>query len=259
MPVTRSQSQTVLKRSDTDLPLSDKDDSLPAHLATTFLSTTVGFKICFFVLALPCYLVGPGSICLALYHLYHYRQFTCLPHQSVFYAFFLYHGYLEIPFSPFYQYMAYKAQEPKPHPPLDTDHLHNLILQCLSVGVPVDHGGAVRRPKQMEEPDWLSAPEESIPIVRNKLRAWFHHAPTSEIKRENVREWLAWAVAGGVTLEQANADPKLSELVDKATDIVQSRLRYTFEEGYNPKVETIRLTVRPPLVLRGLGLICCAA
>lgn len=76
------------------------------------------------------------------------------------------------------------------------------------------------------------------------MRLSFRICSSPTDSRTDVREWLAWAVAGGRTLEEAREDEHASKLVDDGFAIVQKRLRHTFPAGYNPEVRTVRLTVR---------------
>jgi hypothetical protein len=178
MPETRSRSKT--RPTTADVPIGDQDELVPVHRPTT-----PGFKICFALLVVPCYLVTPVSFYFAFRHLYLYRQWTCLPSHSRTYTFWYYQSLCEIAFFLFFRFMVHKAQARKSHPLRDPAFLSDLLVQCLSVGVPIDHAADQRRPKLKGEPDWNTAPLEALPTLRQKLRKWFHNAPLSTVKADS--------------------------------------------------------------------------
>lgn len=128
---------------------------------------------------------------------------------------------LEVIFSVYlHRLRTYVRPRLKP-PRTDTDALEALLHRCLGAGC-----------------------QDDGPVLAARMRRWFYHAQLSDIRQDNVREWLAWAF-GGTDLDECQRDPDRRELVDRGLLMVQERLKVTFEPGYNSACRSLRLTLDP--------------
>lgn len=215
-----------------------------------------GFYVVLFALVIPVAAITPASWIFIARHLYKYRSFYPQPSSHWFYKTCVWHGYAEILFSLYYAYLTRRIQRHRTYPTPPPGFLRDMMIQIFSTGLPVDkkdHTGGARRPRSTKEDFGSTTPEEAR-LLREKLRKWFFNARTKDIKRENVREWLAWAIANGRTLEEADAMPEYHKLVDESIAWAEARLHAKYEPGYNKDVKCMRLTLDPVRVLtRPLG------
>lgn len=136
---------------------------------------------------------------------------------------------LEAPFSVLLFRISRAAQLLLNPPDIDLATLESLLDKCLGSSSPRSSS--------------LTKGQEQA-VFQSRMRRWFHGAPLKEIKEENVREWLAWAI-GGSELEDIGSDAKRIELIDKALSVVSDRAGYSFEPGYNRASKCLRLTLDP--------------
>lgn len=149
--------------------------------------------------------------------------------------FFIYYFFAEVPFSLFYQWLARKAQVIKPEPEFDAGKMKFLLRECLDVGMRQDTHGETETSE-----DGVS--DRGAAHFRKKTRMWFYNAALSDIKHDNVKEWLAWALVSA-PLEDAIKDKQKDELLEQGVQWVEERIKAKMSPGYNPKVRCIRLTL----------------
>ncbi|WWC92942.1 uncharacterized protein L201_007905 [Kwoniella dendrophila CBS 6074] len=77
---------------------------------------------------------------------------------------------------------------------------------------------------------------------RERLRTWFNHAEWSSIKRRNVEIWLAWSCFN-TPLEDVLSNKENKEFLEYTMDLLEARTGTEFEDGYDPKVQIMRLTI----------------
>lgn len=70
----------------------------------------------------------------------------------------------------------------------------------------------------------------------------FNHAPWASIKRKNVEIWLAWSCFNS-PLEDVLADDENKKFLEYTIELLEARTGTEFEDGYNDKVEIVRLTI----------------
>ena len=101
------------------------------------------------------------------------------------------------------------------HPPvLDNDGRANLFERCLE------------RVKDAEFPgEWILS---------------------SDIKRDNVVEWMSWALFSS---EVGNLQSEWEEELEAMLRRVELETRTSFEPGYNPKAKSMRLTFDPVVMV----------
>ncbi|OCF35143.1 hypothetical protein I316_03185 [Kwoniella heveanensis BCC8398] len=77
---------------------------------------------------------------------------------------------------------------------------------------------------------------------RERLRTWFNHAHWISLKRQNILIWLAWSCFSA-PLEEVQADEENSKFLEYTVELLEARTGTEFEDGYDPKVEVMRLTL----------------
>ena len=96
---------------------------------------------------------------------------------------------------------------------------------------------------RQEREELFSRCHETIPDPEGYIQKWFLNAPLSQIKRDNVKEFFAWAFLNkdGWNAEE---DEELEEYVDR----LEKLLGKTFEFGRSP-VAPLRLTLDVVLMM----------
>lgn len=163
------------------------------------------------------------------------------------YQFLIYHAYFELPFSIFLLHLSRKAQKHKKLEHAPVSEMRKLFLDCLEVGaktqerqVGVRKSRTTRTTMTRDEVDQIRGQ-----AMATKFRQWFVGRPKlEEIKMDNAREWVAWAIADKAPKD---VDPKSEEgqLIEEGMGWLQHRMHVDFEKGYNPDVKAIRLTMDP--------------
>lgn len=132
-------------------------------------------------------------------------------------------------------------------------------------------------PSFIETP--LSPDDPRVHDFRDYLRGWFNGCKYEEIKSLNMKDWLAWSLYGqpyeelieereiwikggrvklvhlidgeeDIDEEGLDIEGDKLGLVDHCVDMVEARAAMKFEEGRNPDVKVIRLTLDPVKVSR---------
>ncbi|KAF8913969.1 hypothetical protein CPB84DRAFT_1758047 [Gymnopilus junonius] len=157
----------------------------------------------------------------------------------------------ELLFSLYHLHLARRISGPSPCGPGDPHEIQLAFLRMLKSGLsnfPED-GGDVETP-------FINRPSSPAEIItqlelhdpraidfRHCMRTWFRNVPWSSVKLLEMQKWLYWAMY--------NADlPPLDQLpeahrqaLDDSVGLIQKRLGCKIEEGSNPKVIPIRLTI----------------
>lgn len=192
------------------------------------------------------YFITHACWIILIYHILRYSSIYP-QHAGFSYKFWLYMSWFEVPFSIWLQYLSYKANEFPKFKPRDPEEMRYFLMQCLDVGLARNQPakkGELRRPKIRNRnfSNLDTVTDEQAAFTRKKIRQWFFNKPVKEIKADNGREWLAWAVGGGRSLEEAREEPATMAVVDEGLAWVQQRCRFRLEAGYNPDAPCIRLT-----------------
>ena len=118
---------------------------------------------------------------------------------------------------------------------------------------PAPEGTALSRDERQELFDRCLA---SVPDIRLFLMTWFRGAPLAEIKKDNVREWLAWAF-----FHSYSTGPVDGQELDDYVSATETVLGRKFEDGCGPyrplrhSVDRINIQHRPLLYyICGVGL-----
>lgn len=107
------------------------------------------------------------------------------------------------------------------HPPLvSLEERHALFEQCFS---------------SVREPDTLAG--------------WFFGAPVSALRRENVRDWILWAIFGADLQHREETRAKYGDEVERYVEQFEKIVGREFPEGRNENVKSLRVTLDPVLML----------
>jgi len=102
-----------------------------------------------------------------------------------------------------------------------------------------------------EHPSLRSRPErerlfqrclDHIPDVETYISLWFHGATLDQLLRENVEDWILWAVFSADRFELQD-HPEWSQELEGYVIACEKTMNLHFAEGRNPKVKSIRLTL----------------
>jgi hypothetical protein len=74
--------------------------------------------------------------------------------------------------------------------------------------------------------------------------ARFNHAEWADLKRENILIWLSFACFN-MTYEETKANDNWCGFLEESVEMLEARTGTRFEDGYNPKLEIMRLTLDP--------------
>lgn len=78
---------------------------------------------------------------------------------------------------------------------------------------------------------------------RNSLRTWFRKVPWSSIKLHEVRQWLYWSIFNAALPPLEEISHSRRVILNEALDLLEKRSGCQFEEGSNPTVPPILLTI----------------
>ena len=80
---------------------------------------------------------------------------------------------------------------------------------------------------------------------RNCLRTWFCKVPWSHVKRRNLERWLYWAMYNSELPEPDKIPAQYRKVMDSGLDLLQMRLGCQLEDGENPSLSAMTLTIDP--------------
>ncbi|PPQ98493.1 hypothetical protein CVT24_003984 [Panaeolus cyanescens] len=165
--------------------------------------------------------------------------------------FFFFIACCEIIFSVYHFYLARRVSGPCPHGPGEPSEIRIAYQRLLKTGLADLHpdGGDIET-LVTERP---GSPAETITQLerhdpraidfRHCLRTWFLKVPWSTIKRLQVRQWLYWAMFNA-ELPVTDTIPQAQKVaLDEALALLEQRLGCKIEEGSNPSVVPMRLTI----------------
>jgi hypothetical protein len=86
----------------------------------------------------------------------------------------------------------------------------------------------------------------------------FNHAPWERIKKQNILLWLAWSCFGK-SLDETMGNPEWAAFLQETLSMLEARTGTVFEDGYDDKLELMRLTMDPVNVSYLAGFRGCLA
>ncbi|KAG6829595.1 hypothetical protein H0H92_004064 [Tricholoma furcatifolium] len=145
-------------------------------------------------------------------------------------------------------HLSRTVSPPAPYGPGDLREIQAAFRRLLQTGLanlPVDGGD--------EESNRPGSPEEDIIQLefndpraidfRNALRPWFGNAVWSSIRLNEVREWLYWSIYNADLPPYDCLTTSQRIVLEAALDLLQKRCGCIFEEGSNPSIRTMRMTL----------------
>lgn len=146
-------------------------------------------------------------------------------------AFSLYHAYL----------VQYISAHPNAHSTERIPQVSAEFLRCMKVGLGLIESGD----EPVERPKLLRNDPRAIEF-RNALRPWFGHAAWSQIRTRELRHWLHWQLFNAVHPgDESLLTPHHHKALDDAIELLRDFSGCEFEEGSNPEIKPIMLTVDP--------------
>lgn len=101
---------------------------------------------------------------------------------------------------------------------------------------PAPEGNVLSR---QERRDLIEKCLDNVPDINHFLRTWFKEAPVESLRKEDLRQWLAWGIWNRYNTQ--GIDPiELAEYVER----IERRLGQSFAEGNGPN-RPIRISVDP--------------
>lgn len=73
-----------------------------------------------------------------------------------------------------------------------------------------------------------------------RFTGWFHPALAADVKRDNVIEWLLWALFSS---KESNVQPEWEEELSEYVRMLEDALGHTLEPGRNEQVRSMRVSM----------------
>lgn len=156
--------------------------------------------------------------------------------------------YAQVFFSVYHFQLVRSISGPAPKGPSNLSELQTAFDRVLRAGLadgasasapPCDGAPATAAP--LEE---LAHDDPRAIDFRNALRPWFRHAPWSEVRRDDLRAWLYWAVFNGPLPEGPDALPHAhAAAMDDVEELIHRRAGCALPAGANPACRPLLLTV----------------
>jgi hypothetical protein len=159
-----------------------------------------------------------------------------------------YHHTVQVFFSVYHCHLAHHISGPSPYGPgelLEIQAAYRRLLKAGLSGLP-ENGDD-------EESDRPGSPEETIIQLerddpravdfRNSLRTWFCKVPWSSVRLHEVQKWLYWSIFNTDLPPLDQLSQSHRAVLDEALDLLQKRSGSIIQEGSNPKIQPMRLTI----------------
>lgn len=144
--------------------------------------------------------------------------------------------------------MAIRISAPSPVPPGELLEIQAAFRRLLRTGLAnLPENGDDRESERLGSPGekiiQLERDDPRAVDFRNSLRTWFCKAPWSSIKLHQVRQWLYWSIFNAHLPPLEHISHSHRVILDEALNLLEKRSGYQFEEGSNPAVPPILLTL----------------
>ncbi|KAH7100217.1 hypothetical protein BKA62DRAFT_258274 [Auriculariales sp. MPI-PUGE-AT-0066] len=97
------------------------------------------------------------------------------------------------------------------------------------------------RPRRERE-DLFRLCHENIPDADTYARVWFHGSEPAELRRDNVEDWILWAVFSA-NRSELDKHPEWREELAQYVKSFEEKIETTLPAGHNSHVKSIRLTL----------------
>ncbi|KAF9464478.1 hypothetical protein BDZ94DRAFT_1216623 [Collybia nuda] len=154
----------------------------------------------------------------------------------------------EVFFSVYHYHLSQHVSGPTPHGPGELIEIQAAYSRLLKAGL-----ASLPEAGDDEESDRPGSPEEVITQLdhddpraidfRNSLRTWFSKAPWSSIKLREVQKWLYWSIFNADLPPLDKISHSQRTVLDEALGLLQKRSGSIIQEGSNPTIQPIRLTL----------------
>jgi len=154
----------------------------------------------------------------------------------------------QVLFSIYHYRLSVRISGPSPIGPGEPSEVQTAFKRLLKTGL-----GDLPENGDNEEAGRLGIPEENIIRLerddpraidfRNSIRTWFCKVPWSSIKLHEVRQWLYWTIFNAALPPLGEIPHSRRVILDEAVDLLEKRSGCQFQEGSNPAIRPILLTL----------------
>ncbi|KAF8974489.1 hypothetical protein BDZ97DRAFT_1647027 [Flammula alnicola] len=210
-------------------------------------SRSWSFYIVFFILVVPVWSSVPFAWLFAIYSVYSAKWWAySVSGRALFFV-----SCCEAIFSIYHFHLARRVSGPSPHGPGDPEEIQVAYMRLLKTGLanlPLDGGDIetllVDRPGSPAETIiQLERHDPRAIEFRDSFRTWFLKVPFSSIKLHEMKKWLYWAMYNAELPPLELVPETHCKAIDEALGLLQKRLGCKLEEGSNPNVTPMRLTI----------------
>ncbi|KAF8812512.1 hypothetical protein BYT27DRAFT_7182955 [Phlegmacium glaucopus] len=157
----------------------------------------------------------------------------------------------EVFFSIYYLYLAHHVSGPSPCGPGNPEEIQVAYMRLLKAGLAdlSQDGGNVEtlitnKPgSPAESINQLDRHDPRAIDFRHCLRTWFCKVPWSSIKLVELQKWLYWAMYNTELPPLESLPDDQWTNLEEALELLQRRLGCKVEEGSNPKIVPMRITI----------------
>ncbi|KAJ3493881.1 hypothetical protein NLJ89_g10917 [Agrocybe chaxingu] len=160
-------------------------------------------------------------------------------------------GFGRVVFSLYHLYLARRVSGPCPIGPGDPEEIQVAYARLLKTGLanlPADGDDietlVTDRPGSPAETiQQLERHDPRAIDFRHSIRTWFCKVPWSSIRTHEMKKWLYWAMYNADLPPQEHIPIPHANAINNALTLLQKRLGCQIEEGSDPSVSPMRLTI----------------
>lgn len=220
-------------------------------------SKTLSFYVVLFVLVIPLWSSVPLAWIFAAYSLIAGSKFSILFYIALCeVSVYLYHihscsCFSQVLFSIYYLYLVHHVSGPSPCGPGDPEEIQAALIRLLTAGyteLPQDDDD-IETPitnRPASPADSITQLDRQDPRAidfRHCLRTWFRKVPWSSIKLVEMQKWLYWAMYNTELPPIESLPDSQWTALEEALELLQRRLGCRLEQGSNPKIVPMRITI----------------
>ncbi|KAJ2920134.1 hypothetical protein MD484_g331, partial [Candolleomyces efflorescens] len=207
------------------------------------------FYVAFVVAVLPLWSLVPASWLFVTYSLHTGRIWAYGFAGRTLFSLAL----CEVFFSVYHYQLAKQVAAPSPCGAAEPVEMQTAFIRLLKTGLAaLPEDGGDEESLHTERP---GSPEEQILQLerhdpravdfRNCLRTWFCKVPWSSVKLDNLRRWLYWSMYNAEMPPYEQLCQARRQPLDESLDLLQKRLGCQAEDGHNPSIRSMCLTIDP--------------
>ena len=154
----------------------------------------------------------------------------------------------QVLFSIYYLYLAHRVSGPSPCGSTNLEEVQLAYIRLLKAGfadLPHDGDDIIKNRQEnlVESIIQLDRHDPRAIDFRHCLRTWFRKVPWSSIKLVEMQKWLYWAMYNTELPPLDSLPDSQWTALEEALELLQKRLGCRLEEGSNPKIMPMRITI----------------